>query len=106
MDSVVPVLLIFAGIVLGAVGAWLMLRAQSQRSYEKGQADSGSQVAALQERMAARDQEVQKLQQAFDREVSERDRLRDQNAELKALLEGERRAAQERSESFKQVAEE
>jgi DNA recombination protein RmuC len=106
MDSFIPVLLISAGIVLGAAGAWLVFRAQSQRSYEKGQTDSATQVAALQERMAARDQEVQKLQQACDREVSERDRLRDHNAELKAQLEGERRAAQERSESFKQAADE
>jgi DNA recombination protein RmuC len=106
MDSLIPVVMIFAGIVVGAVIVWLLLRGQSQRSYEKGQADSATQVAALQERLVARDQEVQKLQQAIDREVSERDRLRDGNAELKAQLEGERRAAQERSESFKQAAEE
>jgi DNA recombination protein RmuC len=106
MDSLIPVVMIFAGIAVGAVIVWLLLRGQSQRSYEKGQADSATQVAALQERLVARDQEVQKLQQAIDREVSERDRLRDGNAELKAQLEGERRAAQERSESFKQAAEE
>lgn len=106
MDSLIPVVMIFIGIVVGAAVAWLILRGQSQRSYEQGQADSATQVAALQERMAARDQEVAKLQQAFNREVAERDRLRDSNAELKAQLEGERRAAQERSESFKQAAEE
>jgi len=104
MDSLIPVVMIFIGIVVGAAVAWLILRGQSQRSYEQGQADSATQVAALQERMAARDQEVAKLQQAFNREVAERDRLRDSNAELKAQLEGERRAAQERSESFKQAA--
>src|SRR5712671_3309570 len=106
MGSLIPVLMILVGIVVGAVAVWLLLRAQSQRSYEKGQSDSVMQVAALQERLAARDQEVQKLQQSFDKEVSERERLRDNNADLKAQLEGERRAAQERSESFKQAAEE
>src|SRR5882672_6398404 len=106
MDSLIPVVMIFAGIVVGAVIVWLLLRGQLQRSYEKGQADSATQMAALQERLVARDQEVQKLQQAIDSEVSERDRLRDSNAELKAELEGERRAAQERKESFKQAAEE
>src|SRR5213080_4572388 len=106
MDNLIPVVMIFIGIVVGAAVAWLILRGQSQRSYEKGQADSATQVAALQERMVARDQEVQKLQQAIDREISQRDRLRDGNAELKAQLEGERRAAQERSESFKQAADE
>ncbi|MDX6405693.1 MAG: recombination protein RmuC [Blastocatellia bacterium] len=106
MDSLIPVLMIFTGIVVGAVVVWLLLRGQSQRSYEKGQADSATQVAALHERLAARDQEVQKLQHSFEKEVSERERARDTNADLKAQLEGERRAAQERSESFKQAAEE
>ncbi|MDX6531931.1 MAG: recombination protein RmuC [Blastocatellia bacterium] len=106
MDSLIPVLMIFTGIVVGAVIVWLLLRGQTQRSYEKGQADSATQVAALHERLAARDQEVQKLQHSFEKEVSERERARDNNADLKAQLEGERRAAQERSESFKQAAEE
>ncbi|MDX6501443.1 MAG: recombination protein RmuC [Blastocatellia bacterium] len=102
--DLIPVFLIFAGIVVGAVVVWLLLRAQSQRSYEKGQADSATQVAALQERLAARDQEAQKLQQSCDKEVAQREQIREDNANLKAQLEGERRAAQERSESFKQAA--
>src|SRR6266478_2244056 len=105
MDSLIPVVMIFSGIVVGAVVVWLLLRAQSQRNYEKGHADSATQVAALQERLTARDQEVQKLQQSCDKEVAQREQLREQNANLKAQLEGERRAAQERSESFKQAAE-
>lgn len=104
MDSLIPVLMILIGALVGAVVVWLILRAQSQRSYEDGKADSATQVAALQERLAARDQEAQKLQQSFDKEVAQRERLREDNADLKAQLEGERRAAQERSESFKQAA--
>src|SRR6266478_2375306 len=104
MDSLIPVVMIFSGIVVGAVVVWLLLRAQSQQSYEKGQADSAAQVAAQQERLAARDQEVQKLQQSCDKEIAQRERLREHNANLQAQLEGERRAAQERSESFKQAA--
>lgn len=103
MDSLIPVISIFSGILVGAVVVWLLLRAQSQRSYEKGQADSATQVAALQERLAARDQEAQKLQQACDKEVAQREQIREDNANLKAQLEGERRAAQEREESLKQL---
>jgi len=106
MDSLIPVVMIFTGIVVGAVVVWLLLRAQSQRNYEKGHADSATQIAALQERLTARDQEVQKLQYSCDKEVAQREQLREDNANLKAQLEGERRAAQERSESFKQAAEE
>jgi len=102
--DLIPVFLIFAGIVVGAGVVWLLLRAKSLRSYEKGQADSATQVAALQERLAARDQETQKLQQACDKEVAQREQLREDNTNLRAQLEGERRAAEERSESFKQAA--
>ena len=47
MDSLIPVLLIFAGVVIGAVVAGLVLRAKAQRSYEDGKSDSATQVAAL-----------------------------------------------------------
>src|SRR5258706_1255791 len=104
MDSLIPVVMISSGIVVGAVVGWLLLGAQAQRNYEKGHADRATQVAALQERLTARDQEVQKLQQSCDKEVARREQLREDNANLKAQLEGERRAAQERSESFKQAA--
>jgi DNA recombination protein RmuC len=106
MDSLIPVVMIFVGVVIGAFVAGLLLRAKAKRSYEDGKADSATQLAAFQERLAARDQEVQKLQESFDKEVAQRERLREDNADLKAQLEGERRAAQERSESFKQAAEE
>lgn len=106
MDSLIPVVMIFAGVAIGAVVAGLLLRVKAKRSYDDGKADSATQLAAFQERLAARDQELQKLQQSLDKEVSQHERLREDNASLKAQLEGERRAAQERSESFKQAAEE
>jgi DNA recombination protein RmuC len=106
MDSLIPVAMIFLGVAIGAVVCGLLLRAKASRSYQDGKADSATQVAALDERLAARDQEVQKLQQSFDKEVAQRERIREDNADLKAQLEGERRAARERSDSFKQAAEE
>ena len=106
MDSLIPVAMIFLGVAIGAVVCGLLLRAKASRSYQDGKADSATQVAALDERLAARDQEVQKLQQSFDKEVAQSERIREDNAGLKAQLEGERRAARERSDSFKQAAEE
>src|SRR5207253_989452 len=67
---------------------------------------SATELAALQERVAAKDRELAKLQQTFEGEVADGDQLRKDNARLLADLEGERRAAQERSESFKRVTEE
>src|SRR5213080_966984 len=106
MDSLIPVLTLIFGAAIGAVVAWLVLHAKSRRAFDDGKAASATELAALQERVAAKDRELAKLQQIFEAEVSDGDRLREDNARLLADLEGERRAAQERSESFKRVTEE
>jgi DNA recombination protein RmuC len=83
----------------------LILNAKVRRSFEDGQADSATQIAAFNERVAAKEHELVKLQQALDKETGDGAVLRNENAQLKASVEGERRAAAERSESFKQAAE-
>src|SRR5438445_3707610 len=98
------IFILLAGAALGAVVAWLIFRAKANQAYEEGKTESATQIATVNERMTAKEHELIKLQQAFDKEIIERDRLRDANALLKAGLEGERRAAHERSESFKQAA--
>jgi DNA recombination protein RmuC len=105
MDSnVMSIFMLLAGVVIGAIAVWFVLRTKASQSYETARSESVGQLAALQERLAGREQALFKLQEAFDKEVVERERLREQSANLKADLEGERRAAQERKESFKQAA--
>ena len=106
MDSLISFATFLIGVIIGAIIVWLVLRARAQRSYADGQADSATEIATLHERLAAKDRELQRLQQAFDKEVAELSRVKKENAVLMADLEGERRAAQERSESFKRVTEE
>ena len=106
MDSLIPVLTLIFGALIGAVVAWLALHARWHRGFDDGKAASATELAALQERVAAKDRELAKLQQTFEGEVTDGDLLRKDNARLLADLEGERRAAQERSESFKRVTEE
>src|SRR5437660_8793737 len=107
MDAnLIPVATMLFGAAVGAAIVWLVLRAKTKRSFEDGKSESATRIAALHERVAAKDQELTRIQGAFDKEVAERDRLREANAALKADLEGERRAAQERTESFKRVTEE
>jgi DNA recombination protein RmuC len=107
MDSgLIPVLMIVIGVVVGAVVAGLVLRAKAQRGYEDGKAVSATQLAAFHERVAARDRELQRLQDSLDKEVAQHEQLREDHGSLKAQLEGERRASQERTDSFKQAAEE
>ena len=100
------IVVMLIGIALGCLTVWLSLRSKARQAYQAAEAESTAQLATFEERLAARGRDLLKLQEAFDKEVAERERLREQNANLKADLEGERRAAQERSESFKRVTEE
>src|SRR5438132_2092636 len=106
MESLIPTLTLIFGALIGGVVAWLALHAKSHRAFNDGQAASATERAALHERVAAKDREIQKLQETFDAEVIESDRLRAESARLQADVEGDRRAAQERSESFRRVTEE
>ena len=105
MDSL-PLLTLTAGIAIGAICVWLVLRNSARRAYEAAISETATQIATLQERLAIGEREGLRLRAAFDKEVVERESLREHNANLKASLEGERRAAQERKESFKLAAEE
>ena len=106
MENLIPALTLILGAIIGGVAAWLAFRAKAHRGFDDGKAAAATELAALHERVAAKEREIQKLQETFDAEVSEADGLRDHNSSLQAQLEGERRAAQERSESFKRVTEE
>src|SRR5437588_12750453 len=106
MESLIPTLTLIFGALIGGVVAWLALHAKSHRAFNDGQAASATERAALHERVAAKDRELQRLQEAFDGEVAENDRLHNETARRQADLEGERRAAQERTESFRRVTEE
>ena len=98
--------ILLVGVAIGVVVVWLFMRAKASRGYEDGKADSATKIATLHERLAAKDRELQKLQDAFDKEVAQVSRTKEENAAVRADLEGERRAAQERSDSFKRVTEE
>jgi DNA recombination protein RmuC len=104
-SNFIPILIMLAGVAVGAIAVWLVLRNKARQAHESAKAESAAQIATFQERLAAREQEGLKLRAAFEKEIAERESLREQNANLKAGLEGERRAAQERKESFKQAAE-
>src|SRR5688572_21422703 len=100
MDSQILFVAIFLiGAALGAAVGWFLLRTKASSA-------SAADLATLKERLVGKETEVQRLQQAFDNEVAEHKHSREGKAQLKAELEGERRAAQERKDSFKQAAEE
>jgi DNA recombination protein RmuC len=100
MDTQILFIVVFlGGAALGAGLGWFLLRTKASSA-------SAADLATLKERLAGKDSELQKLQETFNNELAEHKNSRQENAQLKAALEGERRAATERKESFKQAAEE
>jgi DNA recombination protein RmuC len=100
MDTQILFIVVFLmGAALGAWLGWFLLRTKASSA-------SAADLATLKERLAGKDSELQKIQQTFNNELAEHKNSRQENAQLKAALEGERRAATERKESFKQAAEE
>jgi DNA recombination protein RmuC len=106
MNLLIPIAFLLAGLVAGAGAVWLLLNSRSKQSYRAGQTASAAEIATLTERVAAKDREVQKLQQSFDQEATSLRASHDEVARLKADLEGERRAGTERSEAFRRASEE
>jgi len=96
--------MLLCGLVLGAICVWLISRSRINQEYERAKSESAAQLATLNERLLGKEHELKKLQEAFDREAADHGLVREQTGLLKADLEGERRAAQERKESFKQAA--
>ena len=100
MDSQILSIIIFlAGAVLGAALGWRLLRT-------KASAANAADLAILKERLDGKETELQRLQGALSNEVGEHKHAREETAQLKAALEGERRAAHERMASFKNATEE
>lgn len=94
-DLILTTLLgLLIGAVLGGTLAWFLLKA-------KAVATLAAELATLRERLAGKSQEIQKLQEIHNREVAEHKQAREGHARLRAELEGERRASQERTETFR-----
>ncbi len=105
-NNLMLILMLLTGIAVGAVAVWWTFRTRVAHSYELGRSENSTALAAYQERLAAREQELVSLKDLRFKETRERDRLQEQITKLSAQLEGERRAAHERKESFQQAADE
>ena len=100
MDTQILSIIVFlAGAFLGSVIAWFLLKTKAASS-------NAADLATLRERLGGKDAEVQKLQSALNNEVAEHKHSREESGQLRAALEGERRAATERMASFKNATDE
>jgi DNA recombination protein RmuC len=100
MDTQILFIVVFlAGAGLGVAVGWVLLKT-------KARSVSAADLATLKERLAGKEQELHRIQNAFNLEVAEHKTSREGNSQLRADLEGERRAAQERMASFKSATDE
>ena len=100
MDTQIFSIVIFLiGATIGVAVGWFLLKTRANSA-------SAADLATLKERLGGKDSELQKLQLALNSEVAEHKHSRQESVQLRAALEGELRAAQERKDSFKQAAEE
>ena len=98
MDSSIFILVaLVLGVIVGAVFSWLWLRTRLTT-------DGAAKLATLHERLAGREQEFHKLEATLAKDKSELERMRGENTQLQAELQGERRAAQERLASFNKAS--
>src|SRR5437867_1809548 len=113
MQNLVAILTLLIGLAVVAMVVWLVLRTRVKYEYDRARAESESERATLAERILGKDSQLQELRAAYDRAVSDNQRIQEENSNLRALvssvetrLEEERKSAQEKLEAFKQATQE
>ncbi len=113
MENVVPAVALVLGLVIGAGAIWLIFRTKLKYEYDRARAESEAERATLAERILGKDSQLQELRGAFDRAVTDNQRIQEENTNLRASvssletrLEEERKSAQEKLEAFKQATQE
>src|SRR5258705_11918102 len=101
MEILVPVSMLGIGLVIGAIFLWFISRTKLKYEYDRARAEGETERATLVERLAGKDQQLQQLREAFDRESAQSDELRTESANTRAKhsalqtrIEKDRKAAQ------------
>ncbi len=101
-----------AGIALGSIAAWLLLRDKIKHARERAEMKSESERAALIERLKAKDEQIQELKKTLsgkseiiDSLQKEITSLKTSASELETRIEEERKAAKEKLEILDEARE-
>jgi DNA recombination protein RmuC len=102
MDIFLPILMLVVGVVLGGVGAWLVLRAKIAAAFDQGRGQSAAETAALTEKVIGRDTRIEELRAEVEKsEITQRtfqqqvESLKERAADLtRALAEQQKQAAE------------
>jgi len=58
MGNLIPILMLVAGLAIGGVTIWLILRSRVEQAGEKARAETESERATLLERLQGRDEQL------------------------------------------------
>jgi len=94
MGNLIPFLLLIAGLIVGGIVSWFILRARIEQARETLRIQAESERAALTERLQGREEQLQELKISYEKMASETDRLRE---EIKS--ESQKRSASEERNS-------
>ena len=105
MEILFPASMLAIGLIIGGLFVWLTNRSKLKHEYDRARAEVDTERATLIERLAGKEEQVRELRQAVEREVSQSDGLRTENAQalaelsaLTARLDEERKASMEKME--------
>jgi DNA recombination protein RmuC len=103
MEAFQYIFMLLAGVGLGAITAWLILRARIANAFQQGQGESRAEMAALSERLIGREASIEELKnQLLERDTNLRDlqlqitSLIARGAQLETALKDERRQNEEK----------
>jgi DNA recombination protein RmuC len=103
MSTILPILTLLLGVALGGAGVWLLLRTKITAAYERGRGESAPEMAAISERLLAREASIEELRSRLsEKDVSLADLQRQSTAlstqagELKQALIEQRKQAEEK----------
>ena len=103
MEQVILPLFLLIGLAIGVTAAWLVLRAKGQHAYDRGKADAEGERIALTERVQARDQtiaelnaKVEQLEQKVHEAQAAESNFKAKLAQYAAILDQERKQAEEK----------
>ena len=93
------------GLIIGGLFVWLTTRTKLKHEYDRARAEVDTERATLVERLAGKEEQLRELREAFEREASQSDGLRTENAQaladisaLMTRLEEERKSSLEKME--------
>ena len=97
--------MLIIGLIIGGLFTWITSRTKLNHEYQRGRADIDSERATLAERLAGKEEQLRQLRETLEKESSQSNGLRTENAQaladLSALatrLEEERKASREKIE--------